>query len=122
MRGGYIQYECTVTEACDNLIHHSGLQNNKISRELLFQAIPKQPTHRMFSNSDVHMCVKFKPIFHQNAKYLASGVGVGKCTRRQNCALPNTKYTNMLVNFALADAHFLRYPTPNPRRQTLNLR
>ena len=38
-----------------------------------------------------------KPIFHQNAKYLASGVGVGECTRRQNFALPNAKYTNMLV-------------------------
>ena len=53
-----------------------------------------------------------KPIFHQNAKYLASGVGVGQCTRRQNFALPNAKYTNMLVYFALADANFLRYPTP----------
>ena len=41
-----------------------------------------------------------KPIFHQNAKYLASGVGVGQCTRRQNFALPNAKYTNM-VYFAL---------------------
>ena len=31
-----------------------------------------------------------KPIFHCNTKYLASGVGVGQCPRRQNClALPN---------------------------------
>ena len=58
-----------------------------------------------------------KPIFHQNAKYLASGVGVGQCTQRQNFALPKAKYTNMLVYFALADAIFLRYPMPN-----LNLR
>ena len=62
--------------------------------------------------------VALKPIFHQNAKYLASGVGVGQCTQRQNFALPNAKHTNTLVYFALADAHFLRYPTPNPRRQT----
>ena len=51
-----------------------------------------------------------KPIFHQNAKYLASGVGVGQYTRRQYFALPNAKYTNMLVYFALADANFLRRP------------
>ena len=63
---------------------------------------------------------KVKPIFHQNAKYLASGVGVGQCPRRQNFALPNAKYTNMLVYFALADANFLRYPTPTPRRQPPN--
>ena len=50
------------------------------------------------------------PIFHQNAKYLASGVGVGQCTRRQNFALPNAKYTNMLVSFALGDANSLRWP------------
>ena len=55
-----------------------------------------------------------KPIFHQNAKYLASGVGVGLCTRRQNFALPNAKYTNMLVFLALGDAHFSRFhPTRN---------
>ena len=44
-----------------------------------------------------------KPIFHCDAKYLASGVGVGQCTRRQNFALPNVKYTNMffvLISFA----------------------
>ena len=51
-----------------------------------------------------------KPIFHQNAKYLASGVGVGQCTRRQNFALPNAKYTNMLVSLALGDANFSRRP------------
>ena len=30
--------------------------------------------------------------------------------RRQNCALPNVKYTNMLVSLALGDANFLRRP------------
>ena len=53
--------------------------------------------------------VEVKPIFHQNAKYLASGVGVGQCTQRQNFALPNAKYTNMLVSLALGDAHFSRF-------------
>ena len=73
-----------------------------------------------------------KPIFHQNAKYLASGVGVGQCTRRQNFALPNAKYTNMLVYFALGNAHFSRftrrvlpdafYPTRFTRRQSVQYR
>ena len=50
-----------------------------------------------------------KPIFHQNAKYLASGVGVGQGTRRQNFALPDAKYTNMLVYFALGNTLFSRF-------------
>ena len=45
--------------------------------------------------------LNLKPIFHQNAKYLASGVGVGQCTRHQNFALTNAKYTNMLVYFGV---------------------
>ena len=57
-----------------------------------------------------------KPIFHQNAKYLASGVGVGQCTRCQNCALPNAKYTNMLVSLALGDALFYAFlPDAKPK-------
>ena len=56
-----------------------------------------------------------KPIFHQNAKYLASGVGVGQCTRCQNFALPNAKYTNMLVYFGVT-------PDANPRRQSVEYR
>ena len=76
--------------------------------------------------------VTFKPIFHQNAKYLASGVGVGHCTRRQNFALPNAKYTNMLVSLALDDANLSRfyltrnlkvafYPTRNPNASQWNI-
>ena len=57
----------------------------------------------------------FKPIFHCDAKYLASGVGVEQCTRRQNCALPNAKYTNMLVYFALGEAHFRVLPDAKPK-------
>ena len=64
-----------------------------------------------------HIFAHLKPIFHQNTKYLASGVGVGHCTRHQNFELPNTKYTNMLVYFAIADAIFLcsRRQTPDAK-------
>ena len=55
--------------------------------------------------------ITLKPIFHCDAKYLASGVGVGQCPRRQIFALPNTKYTNMLVYFGVT-------PDANPRRQS----
>ena len=55
-----------------------------------------------------------KPIFHQNAKYLASGAGVGQCPRRQHFALPNAKYTNMLVYFALGDAIIFALPDAKP--------
>ena len=59
--------------------------------------------------------------FHQNAKYLASGVGVGQCTRRQIFALPNAKYTNMLVYFALADAILFALPDAKPLTPNLDL-
>ena len=32
-----------------------------------------------------------KPIFHQNAKYLASGAGVGQCPRRQHFGVTQRK-------------------------------
>ena len=43
-----------------------------------------------------------KPIFHQNAKYLASGAGVGQWPRRQNFALeiPTCWYILALPKFA----------------------
>ena len=52
-----------------------------------------------------------KPIFHQNTKYLGSGAGVGQCPRRQNFTLgiPTCWYLK---------CENLRYPMPNPRRQT----
>ena len=70
-----------------------------------------------------------KPIFHQNAKYLASRVGVGQCTRRQIFALPNAKYTNMLVYFGVTpDAQsptptlkFALPPTPTPDASQWNI-
>ena len=52
--------------------------------------------------------IGLKPIFHQNAKYLVSGVGVGQCTRRQIFALANAKYTNRLVYFGVT-------PDANPK-------
>ena len=43
---------------------------------------------------------RLKPIFHCDAKYLASGVGVGQCPRRQNFALeiPTCWYILALSN------------------------
>ena len=68
--------------------------------------IPRRQTFAL----EIPTCWYLKPIFHQNTKYLASGVGVGQCSRRQNFALPNAKYTNMLVSLALDDANFSRRP------------
>ena len=66
----------------------------------------------------------FKPIFHQNAKYLASGSGVGQCPRRQHFALgiptcwylkcENVRYPTPKLKFALA-------PTPNPDASQWNI-
>ena len=68
---------------------------------------PDDPTNSTRQPVSEKSKLTFKPIFHQNAKYLA--VGVGQCTRRQNFALPKAKYTNMLVSLALGDAHFSRF-------------
>ena len=58
--------------------------------------------------------VTLKPIYHQNAKYLASGVGVGQCPRRQNFALeiPTCWYI-----LALPKAKFCVSPDAKPQRQ-----
>ena len=55
-----------------------------------------------------------KPIFHQNAKYLASGVGVGQCPRRQNFALeiPTCWYI-----LALPNANICVVPDAKPQCQ-----
>ena len=65
-----------------------------------------------------------KPIFHQNAKYLAWGAGVGQCPRRQNFALgiptcwylkcENLHYPTPNLKFALA-------PMPNPDASQWNI-
>ena len=45
------------------------------------------PTQTCFSVEYGLKSLSLKPIFHCNAKYLASGVGIGLCPRRQNFAL-----------------------------------
>ena len=52
-----------------------------------------------------------KPIFHCDAKPFVLGT----------FALPNAKYTNMLVSFALGDAIFSRHPTQNPNASQWNI-
>ena len=51
-----------------------------------------------------------KPIFHQNAKYLASGTFASPDAKDRSFASPNARNTNMLVSLALGDANFLRGP------------
>ena len=51
-----------------------------------------------------------KPIFHQNAKYLASGTFASPNAKDSTFASPNASNTNMLVSLALGDASFLRWP------------
>ena len=60
-----------------------------------------------------------KPIFHCDAKYLASGVGVWQCPRRQNFALeiPTCWYI-----LALPNAKICVFPDANPRRQSVEYR
>ena len=53
---------------------------------------------------------KVKPIFHQNAKYLASGTFASGNAKSSTFALADARNTNMLVSFALGDANFLRWP------------
>ena len=60
-----------------------------------------------------------KPIFHCDAKYLASGVGVGQCPRRQNFALeiPTCWYI-----LALPNTKICVFPDANPRHQSVEYR
>ena len=51
-----------------------------------------------------------KPIFHQNAKYLALGTFASPNAKDSTSASPNARNTNMLVSLALGDASFLRWP------------
>ena len=69
-----------------------------------------------------------KPIFHCDAKYLASGVGVGQCPRRQNFALeiPTCWYILALPNakiFVTPDAKpkICIPPTPTPDASQWNI-
>ena len=53
---------------------------------------------------------RLKPIFHQNAKYLASGTFASGNAKSSTFALADARNTNMLVSFALGDANFLHWP------------
>ena len=75
-------------------------------------------------------CVK--PIFHCDAKLLASGNFALPNAKDSTFALPNTKNANMLVSLALGDANFLRWPctflsfftlppTPTPNASQWNI-
>ena len=57
-----------------------------------------------------------KPIFHCDAKYLALGVGVGQCPRRQKFAfeIPTQWYI-----LALPNAKICVTPDANPRHQSV---
>ena len=96
-------------------VTHWTLKGLTFLHQKITKSLPKSvgPFFREGEHGKCQICT-LKPIFHQNAKYLASGVGVGQCTQRQNFALPNAKYTNMLVSLALGDAHFSRFT----RRET----
>ena len=59
---------------------------------------------------DVLSPIYLKPIFHQNAKYLASGTFASGNAKSSTFALADARNTNMLVSFALGDANFLRLP------------
>ena len=72
---------------------------------------------------------RFKPIFHCNTKYLASGVGVGQCPRCQNYALeiPTCWYILALPNAKICVTPDTKpkicvTPDANPRRQSVEYR
>ena len=71
---------------------------------------------------------RLKPIFHCDAKYLASGVGVGQCPRRQNFALdiPTCWYILALPNAKIwspltPNLKFALPPTPTPNASQWNI-
>ena len=79
----------------------------------------KAPTHlrrrkhlyvKYFTLSAYFDICNVKPIFHQNAKYLASGTFASDNAKSSTFALADARNTNMLVSFALGDANFLRWP------------
>ena len=68
--------------------------------------------------------VILKPIFQQNAKYLASGAGVGQCPRRQNFGLgiPTCWYLKCgNLRFPTPNLEFALAPTPNPDASQWNI-
>ena len=79
----------------------------------------------------LHACRTLKPIFNCDAKYLASGVGIGgwQCPRRQNFALeiPTCWYILALPNAKIcvnpdAKPKICVIPDTNPRHQSVEYR
>ena len=58
--------------------------------------------------------IGFKPIFHQNAKYLALGVGVGQCPRCQNFAFGIPTFWYLGANANPGVGSNLRYSRRQP--------
>ena len=67
-----------------------------------------------FGRQRIILYLRVKPIFHCKAKYLASGVGVGQCPRRQNFALEIPTCWHIL---ALPNAKICVTPDAKPQRQ-----
>ena len=59
-----------------------------------------------------------KPIFHCDAKYLASGIGVGQCPRRQNF---RWGYQHVGILEPNANPKFALPPTPTPDASQWNI-
>ena len=74
-----------------------------------------------YTNADIRHC-SLKPIFHCNAKYLASGVGVGQYSRRQNFALGYQHVGILEPTQTLASGVICVTPDANPRRQSVEYR
>ena len=75
-----------------------------------------------------YLFLTFKPIFHWDAKHLASGVGVGQCPRRQNFALeiPTCWYILVLPDTKIcvtpdAKPKICVTPTPTPEHSQWNI-
>ena len=62
------------------------------------------------SKNDITEVYSLKPIFHQNAKYLASGTFASPNAKDSTFASPNARNTNMLGSLALGDASFWCWP------------
>ena len=95
---------------CDYYIHKTDLTSFKQKLEIFA--------------ANFEICFTFKPIFHQNAKYLASGAGVGQCPRRQTFALeiPTCWYLKCEnLRFPTPNLKFALAPTPNSDASQWNI-
>ena len=75
-----------------------------------FSRVYNLMVHAQYLGIYHHQVKILKPIFHQNAKYLASGTFASPNAKDSIFASPNPRNNNMLVCLALGDASFLRWP------------